>query len=52
LEEIILKLKNISEKEILIDQRHHGAMIGVKGIKVKQFQETFNVKITFPSLGN
>ncbi|XP_025421486.1 vigilin-like [Sipha flava] len=50
LEEIILKLKNISEKEILIDQRHHGAMIGVKGIKVKQFQETFNVKITFPSL--
>ncbi|XP_025416167.1 vigilin-like [Sipha flava] len=49
LEEIILKLKNVSEKEILIDQRHHGAMIGVKGKNVIKLQETFNVKITFPS---
>ncbi|XP_025413802.1 vigilin-like, partial [Sipha flava] len=48
-EEIIFKLKNKIEKEITIDQRHHGKIIGVKGEKVREFQKIFNVQIIFPS---
>ncbi|XP_025423354.1 vigilin-like [Sipha flava] len=49
LEEIMLKLKSKIEKEITIDQRHHGAIIGVKGEKVRELQKIFNVQIIFPS---
>ncbi|XP_022182851.1 vigilin [Myzus persicae] len=49
LEEMIYKLENEVEKEISIDQRHHRAIIGVKGEKVRELQEAFNVQITFPS---
>ncbi|XP_025407283.1 vigilin-like, partial [Sipha flava] len=49
LEEIIIKLKSKTEKEIKIDQRHHGAIIGFNGEKVRELQKTFNVKIIFPS---
>jgi len=51
LEEMIYKLENEVEKEISIDQRHHRAIIGVKGEKVRELQEAFNVQITFPSSG-
>lgn len=46
---MIYKLENEVEKEISIDQRHHRAIIGVKGEKVRELQEAFNVQITFPS---
>ncbi|XP_025416560.1 vigilin-like [Sipha flava] len=49
LEEIIIKLKSKIEKEITIDQRHHGAIIGFNGEKVRELQKIFNVKIIFPS---
>ncbi|XP_025411910.1 vigilin-like [Sipha flava] len=49
LEEIIFKLKSKIEKEITIDQRHHGAIIGVQGEKVRELQKIFNVQIIFPS---
>lgn len=49
---MIYKLENEVEKEISIDQRHHRAIIGVKGEKVRELQEAFNVQITFPSSGN
>lgn len=49
---MIFKLENEVEKEISIDQRHHRAIIGVKGEKVRELQEAFNVQITFPSSGN
>ncbi|XP_025416174.1 vigilin-like [Sipha flava] len=49
LEEIIIKLKSKIEKEITIDQRHHGAIIGLNGEKVRELQKIFNVKIIFPS---
>jgi ribosomal protein S3 len=52
LEEIILKLKSKIKKEITIDQRHHGAIIGVKGEKARELQKIFNVQIVFPSPGN
>jgi ribosomal protein S3 len=52
LEEIIIKLKSKIEKEITIDQRHHGAIIGLNGEKVRELQKIFNVKIIFPSPGN
>jgi ribosomal protein S3 len=45
-------LKNKIEKEIKIDQRHHGAIIGVKGEKVRELQKILNVQIIFPGLGN
>lgn len=48
---MIYKLENEVEKEISIDQRHHRAIIGVKGEKVRELQETYNVQITFPSSG-
>ena len=48
---MIYKLENEVEKEISIDQRHHRAIIGVKGEKVRELQEAFNVQITFPSSG-
>ncbi|XP_025406272.1 vigilin-like [Sipha flava] len=49
MKEIIFKLKSKIEKEITIDQRHHGAIIGVKGEKVRELQKIFNVQILFPS---
>ncbi|XP_025405776.1 vigilin-like [Sipha flava] len=49
LEEIIFKLKSKIEKEIPIDQRHHGAIIGVKGEKIRELQKIFNVQIIYPS---
>ncbi|XP_050546345.1 vigilin [Daktulosphaira vitifoliae] len=49
LQEMIFKLENEVEKEISIDQRHHRAIIGVKGEKVRELQDQFNVQITFPS---
>jgi len=48
---MIYKLEKEVEKEILIDQRYHRAIIGVKGEKVRELQEAFNVQITFPSSG-
>jgi len=48
---MIYKLENEVEKEISIDQRHHRAIIGVKGEKVRELQEAYNVQITFPSSG-
>lgn len=53
LEEMVFKLENEKEKEIIIDQRHYKNIIGTKGDKIREIREQFNqVQINFPGAGD
>ncbi|KAG8302743.1 hypothetical protein J6590_025018 [Homalodisca vitripennis] len=50
LEELIAKLENEKEKDVIIEQRLYRKIIGQKGEKIKEIREKFNqVQITFPN---
>ncbi|KAF5298917.1 hypothetical protein FQR65_LT09570 [Abscondita terminalis] len=49
LEDMVFKLENEKEKDIIIDQRHYKNIIGNKGDKIREIREQFNqVQINFP----
>ena len=53
LEEMVFKLENEKEKDIIIDQRHYRNIIGAKGDKIREIREQFNqVQINFPGAGD
>ncbi|XP_071446747.1 vigilin [Hetaerina americana] len=53
LEDMVHKLENEKEKDLIIDQRYYRSIIGAKGEKIKEVREKFNqVQIMFPSLGD
>jgi len=50
LEELINKLENEKEKDVIIEQRFYRKIIGQKGEKIREIREKFNqVQITFPN---
>lgn len=52
LEEMVFKLENEKERDIIIDQRHYKNMIGTKGENIREIREKFNqVQINFPGPG-
>lgn len=52
LEEMVFKLENEKEKDVIIDQRHYKNIIGTKGEKIKEIRDKFNqVQINFPGPG-
>lgn len=53
LEDMVKKLENEKEKDVIIEQRHYKSIIGTKGDKIKEIREKFNqVQINFPSPGD
>ncbi|XP_069937286.1 vigilin [Cherax quadricarinatus] len=45
------RMKN-EERTIIIDKRFHGAIIGTRGVNIKEITSTFNkVRISFPERG-
>lgn len=49
LEEMVKKLENEKERDIIIEQRHYRTIIGQKGDNIKEIRDKFNqVQITFP----
>ncbi|KAF2884527.1 hypothetical protein ILUMI_21643 [Ignelater luminosus] len=53
LEEMVFKLENEKEKDVIIDQRHYKNIIGTKGDNIKEIREKFNqVQINFPGPGD
>lgn len=53
LTEMVEKLENEKERDVIIDQRHYRTIIGSKGDKIKEIKEKFNqVQINFPGPGN
>jgi len=49
LEEMVKKLENEKEKDVIIEQRHYKSIIGAKGENIKEIREKFNqVQISFP----
>ncbi|XP_063232691.1 vigilin [Bacillus rossius redtenbacheri] len=49
LEDMVFKLENEKEKDVIIDHRFYRTIIGTKGDKVREIREMFNqVQITFP----
>lgn len=52
LEDMIYKLENEKEKDIIIDHRFYRNIIGTKGENIREIREMFNqVQITFPGQG-
>lgn len=52
LEEMVKKLENEKEKDVIIEQRHYKNIIGAKGEKIREIREKFNqVQINFPGPG-
>ena len=52
LEDMIYKLENEKEKDIIIDHRFYRNIIGSKGDNIREIREMFNqVQITFPGQG-
>lgn len=50
--EVIKKLENEKERDIHIDSRLHGQIIGSKGEKIREIRDQFNqVQIVFPEVG-
>lgn len=50
LEEMINKLENEKEKDVIIDHRYYRSIIGSKGEKIREIREKFNqVQITVPN---
>lgn len=53
LEDMVKKLENEKEKDVIIEQRHYKAIIGAKGDKIKEIRDKFNqVQINFPGPGD
>ncbi|XP_017771601.1 PREDICTED: vigilin [Nicrophorus vespilloides] len=49
LEELVCKLENEKERDVIIDQRHYRSIIGTRGENIKEIRERFNqVQISFP----
>nr|XP_022901402.1 vigilin [Onthophagus taurus] len=49
LEEMVKKLENEKEKDVIIEQRHYKNIIGSKGEKIREIRDKFNqVQINFP----
>lgn len=52
LEELVAKMENEKERDIIIEQRFHRTIIGTKGDKIREIREKFNqVQISFPDPG-
>ncbi|XP_071529081.1 vigilin isoform X2 [Panulirus ornatus] len=52
LEELVTKMENEKERDIVIEQRFHRTVIGTKGDKIKEIRDKFNqVQISFPDPG-
>lgn len=52
LEQRIFKLENEKERDVIIDQRHYGNIIGTRGETIKEIRDKFNqVQIVFPGPG-
>lgn len=51
LEDMIRKLENETEEEVIIEHKYHSSIIGQKGEKIKEINNMFNqeVQITFPN---
>ncbi|KAG1666666.1 Vigilin [Nymphon striatum] len=50
--ELVHKMENEKNRDILIEQRFHRNIIGAKGEKIKEIRDTFNqVNVTFPEPG-
>ncbi|KAK9747025.1 KH domain [Popillia japonica] len=53
LEEMVKKLENEKEKDVIIEQRHYKNIIGAKGEKIREIRDKFNqVQINFPGPGD
>lgn len=53
LDQIIFKLENEKEKDVIIEQRHYRNIIGTKGESIKEIRDKFNqVQIYFPGPGD
>ncbi|GLV35995.1 Dodeca-satellite-binding protein 1 [Carabus blaptoides fortunei] len=53
LKEMVDKLENEKEKDVIIDQRHYRNIIGSKGENIKDIRDRFNqVQINFPGPGD
>ncbi|XP_071652099.1 vigilin-like [Temnothorax longispinosus] len=51
--EMVKKLENEKEKDMIIDHRHYRNIIGNKGDNIKEIRDKFNqVQITFPGPGD
>lgn len=52
LAEMVDKLENEKERDIIIDQRHYRGIIGAKGENIRSIRDKFNqVQINFPGPG-
>ncbi|KAG8224048.1 hypothetical protein J437_LFUL001125 [Ladona fulva] len=53
LEDMVHKLENEKEKDLIIEQHYYKSIIGAKGEKIREIREKFNqVQITFPNVGD
>merc|ERR1712058_190807 len=52
LEDMVTKMKNEKEKDLIIENRFHKQLIGPKGENIQKIRKDFaNVQISFPDLG-
>lgn len=52
LSELVTKMENEKERDIIIEQRFHRNIIGTKGDKIREIRDKFNqVQISFPDPG-
>jgi len=52
LSELVAKMENEKERDIIIEQRFHRNIIGTKGDKIREIRDKFNqVQISFPDPG-
>lgn len=50
LEEMVAKLENEKEKDVIIEHKYHRSIIGSKGEKIREIRDQFNqVQITLPN---
>ena len=50
--DLVSKMENEKERDIIIDNHLHGSLIGSKGNKIQEIRDTFNqVQIIFPEYG-
>lgn len=52
IEEMVAKMENEKDKDVIIDHRYFKSLIGTKGEKIKELRDKFSeVQIVFPTLG-
>ena len=52
LEDMVTKMKNEKEKDLIIENRFHKQLIGPKGENIQKIRDDFSsVQISFPDLG-